>query len=40
MSSEVASEVDRAVAAAEAAPLEPVEDLTRFVHSEEEAAPR
>jgi pyruvate dehydrogenase E1 component alpha subunit len=40
MSSEVASEVDRAVAAAEAAPLEPVEDLTRFVHSEEEAVPR
>jgi pyruvate dehydrogenase E1 component alpha subunit len=40
MSSEVASEVDRAVAAAEAAPLEPVEDLTRVVHSEEEAVPR
>jgi pyruvate dehydrogenase E1 component alpha subunit len=32
---EVTAEVDRAVAAAEAAPLEPVEDLTRFVHSED-----
>ncbi|HSJ21871.1 MAG TPA: pyruvate dehydrogenase (acetyl-transferring) E1 component subunit alpha [Nocardioidaceae bacterium] len=32
---EVTAEVDRAVAAAEAAPEEPVEDLTRFVYSEE-----
>ena len=34
MSAEVAAEVDRAVQAAESAPLEPVEDLTRFVYSE------
>lgn len=31
---EVAAEIDRAVAAAEAGPLEPVEDLARFVYSE------
>jgi len=31
---QVATEVDAAVAAAEAAPLEPVEDLTRFVQSD------
>lgn len=31
---EVTAEVDAAVETAEAAPLEPVEDLTRFVHSE------
>jgi hypothetical protein len=30
----VAAEVDGAVAEAEAGTLEPVEDLTRFVHSE------
>src|SRR5512139_2080268 len=34
MTAEVHAEVDRAVEAAEAAPLEPVEDLTRFVYSE------
>jgi pyruvate dehydrogenase E1 component alpha subunit len=32
---EVAREIDRAVSTAEAAPIEPVEDLTRFVYSEE-----
>jgi pyruvate dehydrogenase E1 component alpha subunit len=32
---EVAEQIDRAVATADAAPFEPVEDLTRFVHSEE-----
>lgn len=31
---EVAAEIDDAVAFADAAPLEPLEDLTRFVHSE------
>ncbi len=31
---DVAAEIDRAVEAAEQAPLEPVEDLTRFVYSE------
>lgn len=31
---EVSDEIDRAIGAAEAAPVEPVEDLTRFVHSE------
>jgi len=36
MTAEVATEIDLAVAAAEAAPLEPVEDLTRFVYSEAE----
>ena len=35
LSREVDAEVDRAVAAAEEAPLEPVEDLTRFVYSED-----
>ena len=30
----VAAEIDGAIAAADAAPVEPVEDLTRFVHSE------
>ncbi len=34
MSAVVTAEVDQAVQAAEAAPLEPVEDLTRFVYSE------
>ena len=34
MTAEVDAEVDRAVEAAEAAPLEPVDDLTRFVYSE------
>jgi pyruvate dehydrogenase E1 component alpha subunit len=34
MEAEVDAEIDVAVAAAEAAPLEPVEDLTRFVMSE------
>jgi pyruvate dehydrogenase E1 component alpha subunit len=33
MRAEVLRDVDRATAAAEAAPLEPVEDLTRFVHT-------
>jgi pyruvate dehydrogenase E1 component alpha subunit len=32
--SEIASELDAAIAAAEAAPIEPVEDLTRFVYTE------
>ena len=35
---EIAAEIDAAVAAAEAAPLEPVEDLTRFVYSERQEA--
>jgi pyruvate dehydrogenase E1 component alpha subunit len=35
MRAEIQSAVDRATDAAEAAPLEPVEDLTRFVYSEE-----
>jgi TPP-dependent pyruvate/acetoin dehydrogenase alpha subunit len=30
----VAAEIDAAIAVADAAPIEPVEDLTRFVHSE------
>jgi pyruvate dehydrogenase E1 component alpha subunit len=34
---ETLAEIDTAVAEAEAAPLEPVEDLTRFVYSEERA---
>ncbi|MFI7680179.1 pyruvate dehydrogenase (acetyl-transferring) E1 component subunit alpha [Actinophytocola sp. NPDC049390] len=34
LEADVASELERAVAAAEAAPLEPVGDLTRFVHAE------
>jgi pyruvate dehydrogenase E1 component alpha subunit len=34
MVAEVSAEVDRAVEAAEAAPLEPVDDLTRFVYSD------
>jgi pyruvate dehydrogenase E1 component alpha subunit len=34
LDSQVAAEVDAAVAAARAAPIEPVEDLTRYVHSE------
>ncbi|MHA6794226.1 pyruvate dehydrogenase (acetyl-transferring) E1 component subunit alpha [Pseudonocardia bannensis] len=34
LEAEVAAEIDRAVEAAEAASLEPVEDLTRFVRSE------
>jgi TPP-dependent pyruvate/acetoin dehydrogenase alpha subunit len=32
---DVAAEIERAVAFAEAGTWEPVEDLTRFVHSEE-----
>jgi len=36
MTAEVTEEIDLAVASAEAAPLEPVEDLTRFVYSEAE----
>jgi len=40
LSNEVNAEVDRAVEAAAAAPLEPVEDLTRFVYSEDGGAPR
>jgi pyruvate dehydrogenase E1 component alpha subunit len=35
MRAQITAEVDRACEVAEAAPLEPVEDLTRFVHSEE-----
>ena len=38
METGVAAEVDDAVAAAEAGPLEPVEDLTRFVYSEPRSA--
>ena len=38
MTAEVTAEIDLAVAAAEAAPLEPVEDLTRFVYSEAKGA--
>jgi pyruvate dehydrogenase E1 component alpha subunit len=34
MTADVSTEVDQAVEAAEAAPFEPVEDLTRFVYSE------
>ncbi len=34
MTAEVQAEIDRAVTAAEAAPTEPVEDLTRFVYTE------
>ena len=37
MTAEVTAEVDRAVAAAEEAPLEPAEDLERFVYTETEA---
>jgi pyruvate dehydrogenase E1 component alpha subunit len=40
MTAEVTAEIDLAVAAAEAAPLEPVEDLTRFVYSEAKGAVR
>jgi len=36
IAAEVAAEVDRAVQAAEDAPFEPVEDLTRFLYSERE----
>ncbi|MGN6131110.1 MAG: pyruvate dehydrogenase (acetyl-transferring) E1 component subunit alpha [Nocardioidaceae bacterium] len=38
MTAEIEAEIDRAVAAAEAAPVEPVEDLERFVLAEPEAA--
>ena len=34
MEAEVAAEIDAAIAAAEAAAFEPVEELTRFVYSE------
>jgi pyruvate dehydrogenase E1 component alpha subunit len=34
LDSQVTAEVDAAVAAARAAPIEPIEDLTRYVHSE------
>jgi pyruvate dehydrogenase E1 component alpha subunit len=37
MTAEVTDQVDRAVEAAEQAPVEPVEDLTRFVYTETEA---
>ena len=37
LESEIAAEIEAAVAAAEAGTLEPVEDLTRFVYAE--AAP-
>ena len=37
MRSELQEEVDAATRAAEAAPLEPLEELTRFVYSEEVA---
>ncbi len=37
MNGEIEAEIDRAVAAAEAAPTEPVEDLARFVLAEPEA---
>jgi pyruvate dehydrogenase E1 component alpha subunit len=37
LDAEIAAEVDAAVAAAEAAPWEPVEDLTRFVYTERSA---
>jgi pyruvate dehydrogenase E1 component alpha subunit len=40
MTAEVTAEIDLAVAAAESAPLEPVEDLTRFVYSEAKGAVR
>ncbi|MGH3332498.1 MAG: thiamine pyrophosphate-dependent enzyme, partial [Nocardioidaceae bacterium] len=38
IAAEVAAEVDRAVQAAEDAPFEPLEDLTRFVYSERDDA--
>ena len=38
MEREVASEIDRAVAFAEAGTWEPVEDLARFVYSEREGS--
>lgn len=38
MEAEIATEIDHAVAAAEAGPLEPVDELTRFVHSDEVAS--
>lgn len=38
MEAEVAAEIDEAVAFAEAGTLEPLEDLTRFVHSERTAS--
>jgi pyruvate dehydrogenase E1 component alpha subunit len=37
MGDELTSEIDEAIAAAQAAPAEPVEDLTRFVYSPESA---
>ena len=37
LEAEVAAEIDAAVAAADAGTLEPIEDLTRFVHSMPEA---
>ena len=39
MRADTLAAVDRATEAAEAAPLEPVEELTRFVYSEQEARP-
>jgi pyruvate dehydrogenase E1 component alpha subunit len=39
LESDIAAEIDAAVTAADAAPLEPVEDLTRFVYSEPRSAP-
>ncbi|MBG6096983.1 hypothetical protein [Nocardioides luteus] len=38
MEAEISAEIDLAVAAAEEGPLEPVEELTRFVRSDEEAS--
>ncbi|HSE07030.1 MAG TPA: pyruvate dehydrogenase (acetyl-transferring) E1 component subunit alpha [Nocardioidaceae bacterium] len=40
INAELNTEIDKAVAAAEAAPLEPVADLARFVHSEPEGVGR
>lgn len=38
MEAEIAAEIDLAVATAEEGPLEPVDDLTRFVYSDKEAS--
>jgi pyruvate dehydrogenase E1 component alpha subunit len=38
MEAAVAEEIDKAIAVADGAPLEPVEDLTRFVYSERRGA--
>lgn len=39
LEAEIAEEIDKAIAAADAAAFEPVEDLTRFVYSEQGSAP-